>query len=367
MTTNVTNVVDTLLSGAPFGLAAAEKRAALLLGLDALTRFHYHHCEPYRRVVDAAFGGLKATPYAALEELPFVPVSLFKRFELRSVPPAEVFRVLSSSGTTGQAVSRVVLDRETASHQAKALVRIMQHFLGKERLPMVILDHPGVLAKREAFSARGAGILGLMQFGRQPIYALRDDMSFDFEGVERYVGAHQGRPVLFFGFTFMVWRHAISALAAAGRPLPGSSGVLIHSGGWKKLEHERVDAATFNARAQEWLGVGRTLNFYGMVEQVGSVFFENGIGALHAPVFADVLVRDPFTLRPVAAGQQGLIQVLSVLPRSYPGHSLLTEDIGEWLGEDDPRAGMNGRYFRVAGRAAQSEVRGCSDTYEQRA
>jgi hypothetical protein len=102
-----------------------------------------------------------------------------------------------------------------------------------------------------------------------------------------------------------------------------------------------------------------------MVEQVGSVFFENAIGALHAPVFADVIVRDPFTLRPLPAGQRGLIQVLSILPQSYPGHSLLTEDLGEWVGEDDPRTGINGRYFRVYGRAPRSEMRGCSDTYTQ--
>jgi hypothetical protein len=139
--------------------------------------------------------------------------------------------------------------------------------------------------------------------------------------------------------------------------------LLIHSGGWKKLENARVEAAAFNAAAGEYLGVKKTLNFYGMVEQTGSVFFENELGALHAPVFAEVIVRDPFTLQPLPAGRAGLIQVLSILPRSYPGHSLLTEDMGEWLGVDDDRAGMPGRFFRVSGRAPRSEVRGCSDTY----
>lgn len=366
MSSLATDPVEALLAGAPFGLQAAAKRAALLPELDALTRWHYARCEPYRRVVEAVFGGLKPMPYASLDELPFVPVSLFKQFELRSVPSEDVFRTLTSSGTTGQAVSRVLLDRETAARQAKALVRIMQHFLGKERLPMVILDCPGVLANREAFSARGAGILGLMQFGRQPVYALRDDMSFDHETVAAYLRAHAGRPVLFFGFTFMVWQHVITTLRAMGRALPASRGVLIHSGGWKKLEHARVDAETFNGIAREILGVARTLNFYGMVEQVGSVFFENSQGALQTPVFADVIVRDPFTLRALPAGESGLLQVISVLPRSYPGHSLLTEDLGAVIGEDAASTGMAGRYFRVTGRAPRSEVRGCSDTYVER-
>lgn len=360
----ITSTVAALLAGHPFGLATPEKQAVLLPALDALTRHHYNQCEPYRRVVDAVFGGMR-NKYTSLAELPFVPVSLFKMAELHSISKENVFRVLTSSGTTGQGFSRVFLDQETAGRQAKALVRIIQYFIGKARMPMVILDHPDVLKNRESFSARGAGIMGLMQFGRQPIYAFRSDMSFDFEAVENYLNAHRGQPVLFFGFTYMVWQHGIVGLRAMGRNLPATNGVLIHSGGWKKLEVAKVDATAFNLAAQQVLGVQRVLNFYGMVEQVGSVFFENELGYLHTPVFADVIVRDPFTLQPLPAGSRGLLQAISILPQSYPGHSLLTEDLGEWVGMDDAGAGMPGRYFRVHGRAPRSEIRGCSDTYVQ--
>ncbi|HWA10167.1 MAG TPA: hypothetical protein VG838_12010 [Opitutaceae bacterium] len=365
MTAYPNAAVEELLAGPPFGLADAGKSAALLPILDAVTRHHYAKSAVYRRVVDAAFGGLKPSPYTALAELPFVPVSLFKRHELSSVPAGEVFRVLTSSGTTGSAVSRVLLDRATAARQAKVLVRIMQQFIGKERLPMVVLDHEAVIKDRESFSARGAGILGLMQFGRQPIYALRPDMSFDFDRVAAYLEANRGRPALFFGFTFMAWKHAIEALRRAGRSLPRNDGILIHSGGWKKLEAERIGAGAFAAEARQALGVARVINFYGMVEQVGSVFFENPLGRLHTPVFADVIVRDPLTLEPLPAGRPGLLQVISVLPESYPGHSLLTEDLGAWDGVDDPAAGMAGRFFHVTGRAPSVEIRGCSDTYVQ--
>jgi len=363
MTETFHSVQQELLAGLPFALRGEEKRAVLLSALDQLTRHHYEKSEIYRRIVDAGFGGLKPTPYQELEELPFVPVSLFKRHELLSVSREEIFRVLTSSGTTGQAVSRVYLDRETAAMQGKALVRIMQHFLGKDRLAMVVLDHEGVISDRASFSARGAGIRGLLQFGRMPIYALRPDMSLDIEKVEAYIAAQAGGPILFFGFTFMVWQHVLVEMKRLGRHFPSNAGILIHSGGWKNLENARVDSATFSAEARSALGVAKVINFYGMVEQVGSVFFENALGALQAPTFADVIVRDPFTLRPLPAGQRGLVQVLSVLPSSYPGHSLLTEDLGEWLGLDAAEAGMPGRYFRVSGRAPRSEIRGCSDTY----
>ena len=48
---------------------------------------------------------------------------------------------------------------------------------------------------------------------------------------------------------------------------------------------------------------------------------------------------------------------------SYPGHSLLTEDEGILLGEDDCRCGRLGKYFKIVGRIKNAEIRGCSDTY----
>src|SRR6185295_642461 len=76
------------------------------------------------------------------------------------------------------------------------------------------------------------------------------------------------------------------------------------------------------------IALTRVYNFYGMAEQVGSVFLEGDDGGLRPPACAEVIVRDPATWEPLADGRSGLIQVLSALPLSYPGHSILTEDLG---------------------------------------
>ena len=70
---------------------------------------------------------------------------------------------------------------------------------------------------------------------------------------------------------------------------------------------------------REYLGLERIFNYYGMVEQVGSIFMECEHGHLHAPAFADVIVRDPLTLEPLPPGREGAVQVLSALPVSYGG------------------------------------------------
>jgi hypothetical protein len=362
----VTSPARALLELPPFSLPQAEKRARLLPMLRALTQHHAARCRPYRNVLDRVFGGADQLRMERLEDVPFLPVTLFKTHALSSVPESEVLKVLTSSGTSGQEPSRVFLDAETASVQSAVLVKVAQHFLGKERLPMVIVDHPGVVRDRRSHSARGAGILGMAQFGHRPFYALREDMSLDEEGLRAYLDQAAGRRVLLFGFTFMVWEYLVRALERAGRRLDLAGGILVHSGGWKKLQEAAVDAGRFRDGVQSATGVDQVINFYGMVEQVGGVYFENSIHYLQAPIYSEVIVRDPVTLEPLPDGQPGLVQVLSCLPTSYPGHSLLTEDLGVIRGVDSEGTGMGGRCFEILGRVPKAELRGCSDTFTAR-
>ena len=87
-------------------------------------------------------------------------------------------------------------------------------------------------------------------------------------------------------------------------------------------------------------------------------------GHLHASIFSDVIIRNPYDWQVLEKNELGVIEVLSVLPRSYPGNVLLTEDMGMLLGEDDCPCGRLGKYFSITGRIHRSETRGCSDTYD---
>ena len=100
-----------------------------------------------------------------------------------------------------------------------------------------------------------------------------------------------------------------------------------------------------------------------MVEQVGSIFMECKYGHFHTPVFSDIIIRDPLTWEVLPFKHEGIIEVISILPHSYPGHILLTEDLGIVLGEDDCSCGRMGKYFNVSGRIPEAELRGCSDTH----
>jgi phenylacetate-coenzyme A ligase PaaK-like adenylate-forming protein len=353
--------MSSLLELAPFSLAHSEKQRIFVSEINDLTRFHMDRCESYRNILSR--NRIVPQIIQSVEQVPFLPVRLFKHIDLLSVGRGEVVKTITSSGTTGEAVSRVFLDKETSVHQIRSLVKILQDFIGIQRMPMLIIDHPNVIKNRVSFSARGAGILGLSNFGIDHTYGLQDEtMELDFEKIQAFLDRHHGKPILIFGFTFMVWAYFVRALESCNRKIDLSKGILLHSGGWKKLQDESVDNVTFKARVKDVTGIGRVHNFYGMAEQVGTVYVECEQGRLHAPVFSDVVIRDPFDWKPLGIGEEGLIQVLSILPRSYPGHSLLTEDVGEISGIDDCPCGRLGKTILIRGRIAKAEVRGCSDT-----
>ena len=352
---------EDVLALPPFGVAREEKQALLCEGLLQLTEHHRTRCAPYARMMEAIH--FSPAEVRSVEDIPFLPVRLFKEMELRSVAQEDVFKTMTSSGTTGQQVSKIFLDRVTAAHQQKTLVRIVSEWTGKSRLPMLILDCPSVVRDRAMFSARGAGILGFSMFGKKRLYALNDAMELQLDDVQAFLQEHAGERILLFGFTFMVWQYFYRALKAAGVRLNLSGSVLIHGGGWKKLAAEAVDSAGFRAALREVCGNIEVADYYGMVEQTGCIYLECAEGHLHTSTYSDVIVRRPLDFSPADFGERGIIEVVSLLPESYPGHALLTEDEGVVLGEDDCPCGRRGKYFKVLGRLKQAELRGCSDTY----
>lgn len=356
---------DDMINIPPYSLSADEKEKLLTERLTELTRMHQVNCPEYRRMLKAV--GFDVDFVRSYKDLPFLPVRLFKELELKSVPRENVVKTMTSSGTTGQAVSKIFLDRTTASNQQKTMVKIVSEFTGSARMPMIIIDCPGVVKNRAMFSARGAGILGFSMFGSKKVYALDDEMKLDVAGMKEFLEKFREQKILLFGFTFMIWQHfykELLRLKAEGIEFDLSNGILIHGGGWKKLVSEAVSEEEFHRRLKDVCGLEHIHDYYGMVEQTGCIYMECECGHLHASIFSDVITRRPVDFSVCETGEPGIIQVVSAIPESYPGHSLLTEDEGIILGEDDCPCGRKGKYFKILGRLKNAEIRGCSDTYE---
>jgi hypothetical protein len=296
---------------------------------------------------------------------------MFKHFELRAVTSSQIVRELRSSSTTGTAPSRIFIDKTTAFRQARALAALLKEHIGGERRPYLVLDSPAAAQAGHQLTARGAAIRGIGNFASSTHYAFRSlpgaELELDVESIESFFAASAKVRPLLFGFTFIVWTRFVLEAERRGWSFGASGATVLHSGGWKKLAAQAVSKETFNSRTASVLGCSPSgvLDFYGMVEQVGTVFVDCPSGNKHAPAFADFLVRAPYSLEPVGIGQEGLIEVLSVLPSSYPGQAVITEDLGVLAGCDDCPCGRKGRYFRFTKRVERAELRGCGDIFAQ--
>jgi Acyl-protein synthetase, LuxE len=301
-------------------------------------------------------------------QLPYLPVGLLKANPpLSFVPSEDVKRTLTSSATTSQSPSRIVLDAPTSRRMTKGTVIIARDFIGSSRRPYLVVDTADHKASRDAMGARSAAIQGLQPFASETTYCLSLDNNGDLtllrEKLEEFADKHRDAEVLIYGFTYILWNHLVKPLSEAGACLNLKNVRVLHSGGWKRLQEQAVEKQRFNQELARVVGCDPTciVDFYGMVESVGVIFPDCPHGNKHAPVFGDVIIRDPLTLEPVAAGQHGIVQVCSVLPTSFPGNLLLTEDLAQVMTYDGCACGRRGISFRFAGRVPKAEVRGCGN------
>lgn len=363
--------IDELIKGHQYSLPQADKEQQLLEILRGQCQEMAAHSVPYGLFLSRL--GKPAEEWKSLLDIPPLPVSMFKRYRLTAVPDDKIIRELTSSATTGQQPSRIFIDKVTGFRQTRALVSILREHLGGKRRPLLVIDSIEAAGTQDNLSARGAGIRGVSNYANEIVYALKKmpdgALEPQWDVIENFFAKMEEaeQQVLLFGFTFMVWTTFLVQAKQRGLKFTAPNAILLHSGGWKKLQNQAVSKEEFSKTAGEVLGCSPThvLDFYGMAEQLGTVFVDCSEGNKHAPAFADVILRRSHTLDHVSIGEEGIIEVVSVLPNSYPGQALITEDRGMLLGIDDCPCGNKGKYFRFTRRVERVELRGCGDTFAQ--
>ncbi len=362
--------IDQMLAIPPYSLPPEARQAALVELLKDELEYAANRNAAYQNYL--RHWPTEIPSAEGVADLPYLPVANLKGdvpFSL--VEPSDVKRTLSSSSTTGQKPSRVVLDSSTARRMTKGVVSIAQDFIGSARRPYLVVDVPGAVTGGAALGARGAAIQGLQPFASEVTYCLKsgsEDLALDRPRLLQFAEARRKARVLVYGFTYILWKHFVKPLRDENICLDMPDVHILHSGGWKLLQHEAVDKIAFNEGVASVFGCApdRVIDFYGMVENVGVIYPDCPELNKHVPVFADIIARDPLTLKPVREGETGIVQVCSVLPTSFPGHLLLTEDLAQVVAYDGCRCGRRGVSFRFMGRVPKAEVRGCGNIERSR-
>ena len=164
-----------------------------------------------------------------------------------------------------------------------------------------------------------------------------------------------------FGFTYDIYQILINDFKLKKLKVNlNTNSIIIHGGGWKKLENKKIPKKKLNLLIKSKFRINNIINYYGLIEQTGSIYFDcKKCGSFFTSEYSDVIIRDN-NFNVLGPNQKGYVQLLSTLPTSYPGHSILTEDIGEIV-ENDCECKKIGKRFLIHGRSITSEIRGCSD------
>jgi hypothetical protein len=294
-------------------------------------------------------------------EIPALPASAFKEYEVTSLPPAERTHVFHSSGTTRQKPGRHFHNaRSLALYEHSLLPWFLGHFLGPKlhALHFQFL----FLAPSPALAPRSSLAHMMETIGRQSpnsLFTGRIDeqgaWALDLEQTAAALGQAQcdGRPVALLGTAFS-FVHLLEYCQAANTAfhLPAGSRAM-ETGGYKGRSRV-VPKLELRRWITRRLGIPEThiLAEYGMSELSSQAYdrvIPGPAGPFHFPPWARAQIVSPETGREAGEGETGMVRVFD-LANAHSVLAVQTEDL----------AARRGDGFELIGRAADAEPRGCS-------
>lgn len=361
----LTMKTDELIKSNPYSLSSNEKNKIFLDSMKESIQFHYDNCKDYKNFCEKK--SFDPINFSKLESIPFLPVSLFKKIELISVPKNEIIRTIHSSSTSGNLPSIINLDKITVKRQIIMLNSILKNFFDDEKPSFLIIDHDSTINSNDLeLSSRGSAIRGMLGFSKDFFFLLNDELQFDFKKISDALKNADNNKTCIFGFTWLIYKIITNDYPEEIKNLfqKLNNAFVVHIGGWKKLSDQSVDKNSFNKTISKFFNTKpeNVVDFYGTTEQLGLVFPDCKKGYKHVPIFAEILIRDIHDQSVLPFNTSGFIQILCPVPNSYPGVSILTDDIGEILGEDDCPCGRKGKYFVFRKRSEIADPKGCGDT-----
>ena len=221
-----TRKIFSIASGADFDQAALE-----------VFRFQAEACTPYREYLELL--GIDSTGVETVEQIPFLPIELFKshRVYSGSLPPQQVFR---SSSTTGQIPSRHYV-ADLAIYE-EAFTRAFELFYGPAQKTAVFALLPNYLERE------GGGGFYL----------------HDHEELLRDMAAHSG-PKILLGVSYALWD------LAEERPGPLYGTIVMETGGMKG-HREELPREEFHRLLYAAFSVPSVHSEYGMAELMSQAY-----------------------------------------------------------------------------------------------
>lgn len=304
---------------------AAFKQCAL-----ELFRYQAERCKPYRDYI--ALLGIDPASVTHIEEIPFMPIELFKSHEVYcgTTPPEMVF---TSSNTGNTVASRHFMASLDAYRQT--FTAAFTHFMGDPAEWSIYGLLPSYLERE------GSSLVYMVD----SLIKCAGSGGFYLNNYEQLISDMKRDPKrkLLLGVSYALWD------LAEGYAPKLENTVVMETGGMKGRRRE-LSKYELHKILCEGFGVEHIASEYGMAELTSQAYSMKE-GIFRAPAWMRVLVRDvndPFDHSPHA--MRGGIDIIDLANLSSCAF-IQTQDMG--------RVSADGS-FMIEGRIAGSDIRGCN-------
>lgn len=298
-------------------------------------RFQAENNALYRAYLDALT--IDSSTVSRIEQIPFLPISFFKKFSIQS-GKWSAQETFTSSGTTGNTSSHLVRNLDFYLHHAS---RCYEHFFGPISGFHFLALLPSYLERQ------GSSLVAMMDH-----FIQRSNSKFssfylhDYEKLNQALEVLKSEPK-----KTVLWGVTYALLDLAERfPQDLSHCIVMETGGMKGKRREITRNELWevlNAR----LGVKTLFSEYGMTELLSQAYAIHGDFRFSCPPWMRIICRDiTDPMRKGLLSESGGINIIDLA--NWNTISFIeTEDLG--------RVYADGR-FEILGRLDNSDLRGCN-------
>ncbi|MBO4739961.1 MAG: acyltransferase [Bacteroidales bacterium] len=304
--------------------------------------YQYKNIEIYQRYIQLL--NIDATQINKIEDIPFLPISMFK-FHKIATKEVNENQYFESSGTTSQTPSvHYIAD---LSIYERSFLSCFEQFIGQPSEFAILALLPSYLERKH--SSLVYMVDKLMQKSQNPY---NDFYLYNFNDLAQkltYLRNNHIKTILF-GVSFAL----LDFVEQFQIDFPEL--IVIETGGMKTRRKEMTRQEIHQILSTKF-SVPNIYSEYGMAELLSQAYCTNGT-TFSCPKWMKIILRDmqdPISKEPVPFGQKGGINIID-LANIYSCSFIATQDIGRLT---------DGNQFEVLGRFDNADLRGCNLLYEQ--
>lgn len=298
----------------------------------ALEVFHFQaeHCAPYKQYIKLL--GIDPSEVQSLEQIPFLPIELFKSHDIYCGEQAPE-KIFTSSNTGSTVASRHMMSDLKIYEQA--FFASFEQFYGDVKDWSIYGLLPNYLQREGSsliymvdrmIARSGSGGFYLDEYEK-----MLNDMTAD------------PKPKILLGVSYALWD-------LAEQYAPKLTNTIVMETGGMKGKRKELPKAEFHKILTSAFGVEKIHSEYGMAE-LTSQGYSAGDGIFRAPRWMKVMIRDvnnPLMIHPAPArGAVNIIDLMNITSCAF----IATQDVGRTFSDGS---------FAIDGRLSGSDIRGCN-------